>query len=701
MNDCNTLKKKSLSPCKRVNYTFGMVLGEDDFRQEQAYHIGRRRLDNRALHGYGVVWGAKVLIEGSTENPIVHVEPALVINQPGQEICIPTAQCADLNAWLDRHREELPVGSPPGPLTLYVVLCSSECETDAVPIPGGPCRSQEDSMAGSRIQDHFKVLLKLSPPAQLEEDVVRRFGELLGRIEVTSGAANSVTPDEIANLVRSLLDEGSPPVGSPPLLLAVNPTQLQAVLHRAFAVWVTEVRPKIFLPIKDCACGEPDERCVLLARLDLDLIESAGKLRVNGPVSVRMDERPILLHTRLLQEWLLCHKALGRESGECATFATLFLLDSRTIRAWVHHPAPLDIPLPALSLSVGDGGAVPVLQNITQPVAETNVFDLHLDREVSNGQQVEARFNSSLITVLESPPRVLAGDLAERGERYIDRVEDELMAFLGIQQLSLGDLADVNAPSPANGDVLTRQGGEWVASPSVAGVTDHGDLSGLSDDDHQQYLLADGTRALTGDLSAGANMITNLRAAVINGEAVRFEQAVKNGDPAGGDLVGTFPKPQVAGLQGHPVSGNAPNTGDVLAWDGANWVPSAASGNFVTYLPVVESYAIVAAGIVRMNGSTGPVYNKLSVTAVAEGEVRFSFADFKMPTDAFTYIVKALAVIPDIGIRPMVTFGKFVDVNAGLPAGFTLNFERPDGRVPAQTLQLLSFMIEVSRYGLR
>jgi len=39
-------------------------------------------------------------------------------------------------------------------------------------------------------------------------------------------------------------------------------------------------------------------------------------------------------------------------------------------------------------------------------------------------------------------------------------------------------------------------------------ATDHGDLIGLSDDDHTQYLLVDGTRAMTGTLQMGANNIT-------------------------------------------------------------------------------------------------------------------------------------------------------------------------------------------------
>ena len=39
-------------------------------------------------------------------------------------------------------------------------------------------------------------------------------------------------------------------------------------------------------------------------------------------------------------------------------------------------------------------------------------------------------------------------------------------------------------------------------------ATDHGNLSGLSDDDHTQYLLADGTRDLDGDLTVTGTMDT-------------------------------------------------------------------------------------------------------------------------------------------------------------------------------------------------
>lgn len=39
------------------------------------------------------------------------------------------------------------------------------------------------------------------------------------------------------------------------------------------------------------------------------------------------------------------------------------------------------------------------------------------------------------------------------------------------------------------------------------GVTDHGALTGLADDDHSQYLLVSGSRAMTGNLSMGTNNV--------------------------------------------------------------------------------------------------------------------------------------------------------------------------------------------------
>lgn len=47
-------------------------------------------------------------------------------------------------------------------------------------------------------------------------------------------------------------------------------------------------------------------------------------------------------------------------------------------------------------------------------------------------------------------------------------------------------------------------------SPTTTGASNHGDLLGLSSDDHLQYLLVNGGRAMSGTLNMGGNPITNV-----------------------------------------------------------------------------------------------------------------------------------------------------------------------------------------------
>lgn len=56
--------------------------------------------------------------------------------------------------------------------------------------------------------------------------------------------------------------------------------------------------------------------------------------------------------------------------------------------------------------------------------------------------------------------------------------------------------------------------------------------------------LSGGT--MSGDVAMNAHKVSGLAAASANGDAVRYEQAVKAGDAVGGDLSGTMPNPYVA-----------------------------------------------------------------------------------------------------------------------------------------------------------
>jgi hypothetical protein len=79
-------------------------------------------------------------------------------------------------------------------------------------------------------------------------------------------------------------------------------------------------------------------------------------------------------------------------------------------------------------------------------------------------------------------------------------VSGGITAFLGL----------TDTPSDYTGEALklvrvnTGEDALEFVAPS-AGVTDHGVLTGLTDDDHTQYLLIDGTRAMSGDLDMDSN----------------------------------------------------------------------------------------------------------------------------------------------------------------------------------------------------
>ena len=94
-------------PGKHVNYTYGMVLGVDDFTQEFAYLSGRDQWLARDAIGYGTLSGLKVKIENDEKGPRVLVKPGVALSPRGQLIRVTPAQCAYLNPWLAANSDKL------------------------------------------------------------------------------------------------------------------------------------------------------------------------------------------------------------------------------------------------------------------------------------------------------------------------------------------------------------------------------------------------------------------------------------------------------------------------------------------------------------------------------------------------------------------------------------------------------------------
>ena len=153
------------NPSKRVNYTLGMILGVDDFVQEFTYLNGRDQWLARDLLGYGTVSGLGVSLDRDARGPRVSVSPGAALGPRGELIRVCAAQCVYVADWArdyQRQIAELLASPPDDAVSASIVLCYRECAVDPVPIPGEPCRSEQDMLAASRLVDDFTLELRLN-----------------------------------------------------------------------------------------------------------------------------------------------------------------------------------------------------------------------------------------------------------------------------------------------------------------------------------------------------------------------------------------------------------------------------------------------------------------------------------------------------------------------------------------------------------
>lgn len=349
----NVLETAVFDPTRHVNFAKGMVLGVDDFRQEFAYLAGRGQWLARDAVGYGTQSGLRVFVEPSgAEGPRLHVTAGSALVPSGKLVCVGADQCALLNKWLAKPANAAvvtqllqpasPPGSPPlsppsldgGAIALYLTLCYEDCTAFPVPVPGEPCRSEDELMADSRVVDDFRLELRQAPPPQVEEDALRDFVQWLrGSINVVAvGSPPAVDENAWLDAMRPAaqpwLDAAaqSPPLSpsasfdtfgdylrtlSPPTI-AVGQDQVCAFLRVAFRFWVTELRP-LWMARRCHGATVKEQDCVLLARLEFEVQYVGGSptgawVVAGSPATVAIDEtrRPFLVSLRMQQEWMMC-----------------------------------------------------------------------------------------------------------------------------------------------------------------------------------------------------------------------------------------------------------------------------------------------------------------------------------------------------------------------------------------------------------
>ncbi len=290
-------------PTRSVRYHYGMLLGEEDFVTEQAYHRGKHRLHGAWLHGSGVVWGLDVtlpLADDGKPTGDVQVGPGLALDPVGRELFVDRPWCVDVGQWLKLHRGDpgfVPTsgggaGDDSIAFDAHVVVCFRTCLSRPVPAMVDPCDKPDSDVACSRTVEtvHLELRPGKAPAAPAPTHHLLRI--LFG----LDGAASPPSPEETTAVTRraEVLAE---PDGDARITRLLKAFRELAALDTLGWSADSSARPGLFPP-------DP-EPCVALADVD-DLTLSrdgdAWKL-VSG--SVDRTVRPVLVPTDAIQE-LLC-----------------------------------------------------------------------------------------------------------------------------------------------------------------------------------------------------------------------------------------------------------------------------------------------------------------------------------------------------------------------------------------------------------
>ena len=649
---------------KRVRYSTGLVLGVDEFNQDQAYFMERDRLLTRALHGYGVVQGLRPNLEvrnadSGDDVAQIRVEPGLAIDPSGQHVCIDRPQCAVVRDWLAKHDPSRVFPSyesgqgtgsngdggsddgdtapdiEPKEVCISVVLRYGTCETDFVPIPGEPCRSAEESRAPSRLADDFSLALELKEnrPPQVEEHAIRLLGRLLRALEVRPSDPH-ISADTLRALVKAVpqvlvsvddqnivtvQEEGSitalaeaaevtgadgvvlPESEDDEALLRVDPTQKAPLLRTVEEAWAKHAR-----------------RALLEKGHDSNDSLEAGQGANGRCQPVPKGDNGIVLGTLCLpvepmeQERSNGTKSLGLKPAS-RVVTDEGHLDTSTLRVSTEDRPRL------LSSRV---------------LQETGVFD-----RVEPGSDAEAPDTLSIEEVADTLPTLpfATADLVDPARLPGVEASEEEVAIRIRFHLNTHETVTTQDNAYDVGQDFNVQ----VFSERSDPMTDYLYLTKESVQDRARlgrnvYVLllretsvqnrphlrlrfdlsdlrinrraanGDGTRGEVTETVSGTDWIEERPVKWVGHDGTKYVTVFAGGRAAGGDLDGLRAAPRVTGLQGTSVAPDAPTEGDRLVYDGTDWRPEAASTPQPE--PVATNAETGLTRIVALNWPHGGVY---------------------------------------------------------------------------------------------
>lgn len=211
---------------KRINFFRGFLTTEHDWNAAEAYHVEKRKLHNRMLHGPGIIPGAlegfRVLARGKGEMAI-EITPGYAIDGQGNDILLFEPVIRQINVG---DFEKLPSH-------VYVVVKYIEEPTDFISYKQNP-----EYKGHRRVAERARIDLQPREP-DIESEIE------LGRILLTPDAKRVTEPRDPAAPRQNEIDRRYVPragiVGTtlPPTLLYTL-TQVIGQARRTFAILAHE-----------------------------------------------------------------------------------------------------------------------------------------------------------------------------------------------------------------------------------------------------------------------------------------------------------------------------------------------------------------------------------------------------------------------------------------------------------------------------
>jgi hypothetical protein len=275
-----------VNPFLALRVAYGMLLGEDEFRTLMGNPRGKHMLHAAWLHGYGVVWGYRVSVEGERT---LKVSPGLAVDGLGRELLADTSWCLDVRQWLTTQHDAIDQTCRTQTLHACLVARYDCCPTTPVPTLADPCDITRKHDDYSRVVEGVRLELRLGrgpvPPRPYH-----RVRVLLGLDDVGDDDPAGEKADAALRGVLGRLPDERPHA----MLREFRRMASEDAADLVPASEPGENWPTLF-PVLDSGSG------VTLACVEIDLLNRDG---CNEIADIRLDcgMRTTLLPTSAMQE---------------------------------------------------------------------------------------------------------------------------------------------------------------------------------------------------------------------------------------------------------------------------------------------------------------------------------------------------------------------------------------------------------------